>query len=112
MHSTVIASRLSIASNKIVAAIELFEDGATIPFVARYRKERTGGLDEVQLRDISELILQLKEIEQRKKSIEQTLKKQGDLTEEIQNKLNSCQSKVALEDVYAPYKKVEKVGQI
>ena len=105
MYSTVIARRLSIAATKVVAAIKLFEEGATIPFVARYRKERTGGLDEVQLRDISELILQLKEIEQRRKAIEQTLAKQGDLTEDIQNKLNSCQTKLALEDVYAPFKK-------
>ena len=108
MYSTVIASRLSISSNKVVAAIELFEDGATIPFVARYRKERTGGLDEVQLRDISELILQLREIEQRRTTIEQTLTKQGDLTADIQKKLRSCQTKVALEDLYAPFKKNRK----
>jgi protein Tex len=108
MHSAIIAKRLSLPSKKVNAAIDLFEDGATIPFVARYRKEKTGGLDEVQLRNISELILNLKEIDERRKTILKTLSKQGDLTEALRNKFLACQSKVELEDLYTPFKKSRK----
>ena len=105
MYTTQISKQLSLPKQKVAAAVELFKGGATIPFVARYRKEKTGGLDEVQLRDISDLTVQLTEIDQRRKTIEQTLIKQGDLTDAVQKMLEACQSKADLEDFYAPYKK-------
>jgi protein Tex len=108
MNTTLISSRLSLQHSKVVAAVELFGKGGTIPFVARYRKEKTGGLDEVQLRNISELMILFSEIEQRRNTIENVLQKQGDLTEDLRKRLSNCQSKVELEDIYTPFKKRRK----
>ena len=99
-----IAQELSINLSQVNNALELLAEGATIPFIARYRKERTDLLNEIQLRDISDRFTYLTEIEDRKKSILETISSQGKLTEELQAKIESCLQKNELEDLYLPYK--------
>ncbi len=99
-----IAQELSINLAQVNNALELFSEGATIPFIARYRKEKTDSLNEIQLRDISDRFTYLTEIEDRKKSILATISTQGKLTEELEAKIQSCLQKNELEDLYLPYK--------
>ncbi|WP_293349273.1 MULTISPECIES: Tex family protein [unclassified Microcoleus] len=99
-----IAQELAINLSQVNNALELFAEGATIPFIARYRKERTDLLNEIQLRDISDRFTYLTEIEDRKKSILETIASQGKLTAELQAKIESCLQKNELEDLYLPYK--------
>jgi uncharacterized protein len=99
-----IAQELSINLAQVNNALELFSEGATIPFIARYRKEKTDSLNEIQLRDISDRFTYLTEIEDRKKSILATISAQGKLTEELEKKIQSCLQKNELEDLYLPYK--------
>ena len=99
-----IAQELSINLSQVNNALELLAEGATIPFIARYRKERTDLLNEIQLRDISDRFTYLTEIEDRKKSILETISSQGKLTAELQAKIESCLQKNELEDLYLPYK--------
>ena len=99
-----ITKELSINLSQVNNALELFAEGATIPFIARYRKERTDSLNEIHLRDISDRFTYLTEIEDRKKSILETISSQGKLTEELQAKIESCLQKNELEDLYLPYK--------
>ncbi|MEO6861666.1 MAG: Tex-like N-terminal domain-containing protein, partial [Microcoleus sp.] len=99
-----IAQELAINLSQVNNALELFAEGATIPFIARYRKERTDLLNEIQLRDISDRFTYLTEIEDRKKSILDTIASQDKLTEELQAKIESCLQKNELEDLYLPYK--------
>ncbi|WP_293337346.1 Tex family protein [Microcoleus sp. CAWBG58] len=99
-----IAQELAINLSQVNNALELFAEGATIPFIARYRKERTDLLNEIQLRDISDRFTYLTEIEDRKKSILETIASQGKLTPELQAKIESCLQKNELEDLYLPYK--------
>ena len=87
----------------INAAIELLDDGATVPFIARYRKEATGGLDDTQLRQLAERLQYLRELEDRKllfKSIEE----QGKLSDDLKAQIEAADNKTALEDLYLPYK--------
>jgi uncharacterized protein len=106
--AALIAANTSMAEPGIAAALGLFDEGATLPFVARYRKERTGGLDEVQLRQIQELHRQITEVDQRRKAIIDALTKQGQLTPALQQALMDCRRKTELEDLYAPHKKRRK----
>ena len=99
-----IAKELSINLSQVNNALELFAEGATIPFIARYRKERTDSLNEIHLRDISDRFTYLTEIEDRKKSILETIASQDKLTVELQAKIESCLQKNELEDLYLPYK--------
>ncbi|MGQ4646804.1 Tex-like N-terminal domain-containing protein [Lyngbya aestuarii] len=99
-----LAKELSLKSFQIENALELFAEGATIPFIARYRKERTGSLDEIQLRDISERFTYLTELEARKATILEEIASQGKLTDELQAKIAACLQKTELEDLYLPYK--------
>ena len=99
-----IAQELSINLAQVNNALELFSEGATIPFIARYRKEKTDSLNEIQLRDISDRFTYLTEIEDRKKSILASISTQGKLTEELEAKIKSCLQKNELEDLYLPYK--------
>jgi len=103
-----IARSLSLPQPKVSAALGLFESGATLPFVARYRKEQTGGLDEVQLRDIMERKEYLTELEQRRRTIVEAIREQGKLSDALKKELSECTSKTELEDLYAPYKKRRK----
>src|SRR5207237_7130744 len=89
---------------RVETTIKLFEDGATVPFVARYRKEATGNLDEVKIRDIDERRQYYADLESRRETILNSIEKQGKLTEELKTKILACYSKSELEDLYLPYK--------
>ena len=102
--SQTIASQANLPPAGVAAALALFDEGATLPFVARYRKERTGGLDEVQLRTIQHLHRQLTELDRRRASILEAVRAQGRLTPDLARALADAGSKRALEDLYAPYK--------
>jgi uncharacterized protein len=99
-----IAAELRLAPGGVAAALELFADGNTVPFVARYRKERTGGLDEVQLRAIDERSQYLIELEERRAAVLASVRDQGKLSEALEASLRAAASKSELEDLYAPYR--------
>ncbi|MCA1993252.1 MAG: RNA-binding transcriptional accessory protein [Coleofasciculus sp. S288] len=100
----VLTQELSLKPFQVENALSLFAEGATIPFIARYRKERTGSLDEIQLRDLSDRYTYLSELEERKASILDAIASQGKLTDELKAKIESCLQKNELEDLYLPYK--------
>ncbi|QPB43341.1 Tex family protein [Rodentibacter haemolyticus] len=111
--SQIIASELSVASHQILAAIQLVDDGNTIPFIARYRKEVTGGLDDTQLRHFETRLGYLRELEDRRQSILKSIDEQGKLTEELRSQIEAVQSKTELEDLYLPFKPKRRTkGQI
>ena len=99
-----IAATLHLSEKSVDATLTLLNEGCTIPFIARYRKERTGNLDEVQITHISELNDKLKETDKRKETILKTIKEQGKLTPELENKIGNCWDNSLLEDLYLPYK--------
>ncbi len=99
-----LASELNLKPFQIESALELFAEGATIPFIARYRKERTGEMDEVQLRDLSDRYSYLTELEERKAAILNSINEQGKLTPELKAKIETCLQKNELEDLYLPYR--------
>jgi uncharacterized protein len=100
----ILAEELSLRPAQVSSALELFAEGATVPFIARYRKERTGEMDEVQLRNLSDRYTYLTELEDRKKSILDSIEAQGKLTEELKSKIEPCLQKNELEDLYLPYR--------
>ncbi|PSN10228.1 RNA-binding transcriptional accessory protein, partial [filamentous cyanobacterium CCP5] len=99
-----IAAELEIRPAQVEATLELFAEGATVPFVARYRKERTGDLDEVQLRQIAERHQYLTELEDRRQTVLSEIEAQGKLTEALKLAIATCQQKTELEDLYLPYR--------
>ena len=99
-----IARQLNIAENRVTGTLALLDEGATIPFIARYRKERTGGLDEVQIAAISEQNERLKELVKRKETVTKTISEQGKMTPELQKRIDDCWEATLLEDIYLPYK--------
>ena len=99
-----IASKLNIRTTQVDAVLDLFSEGATIPFIARYRKDKTGGLDEVQIQQIQDESKTLKEFNERKAFIEKTITEQGKMTDAIQAKLDAVFTVAELEDIYLPYK--------
>ncbi len=102
--SQTIANELNLNTNQINTVLRLFEEGATIPFIARYRKEKTGGLDEEQLRDIEDRHNYLSILENRKTAILKSIEEQGKLTPELKNKILSAEKLQEVEDLYLPYK--------
>lgn len=100
----IIATELGAQENQISAAIELLDEGATVPFIARYRKEATGGLDDTQLRTLAERLQYLRELLDRKATVLKSIEEQGKLTPELQAAIDQCDNKTALEDLYLPYK--------
>ncbi|OOF41577.1 RNA-binding transcriptional accessory protein [Rodentibacter rarus] len=111
--SQIIAAELNVASHQILAAIQLLDDGNTIPFIARYRKEATGGLDDTQLRHFESRLGYLRELEDRRQSILKSIEEQGKLTDELRAQIEATQSKTELEDLYLPYKPKRRTkGQI
>jgi uncharacterized protein len=90
-----LAKELSLSPSQVQNALELFAEGATIPFIARYRKERTGSLDEVQLRDLSDRFTYLTELEQRKAAILEAIASQGKLTDELKTRSNPAYRKTS-----------------
>ena len=99
-----ISKALNIKADQISNTIALLEDGATIPFISRYRKEMTGALDEVQIADIKNRYDKLCEIEKRKQTILSTIEEQGKLSSELKNRIESSWDMTELEDIYLPYK--------
>jgi len=99
-----IAEALGVPVSSVCAAINLLEDGATVPFIARYRKEATGGLDDVQLRFLEERLIYLKELEERRETILKSIEEQGHLTEALKQAIEGAETKTHLEDLYLPYK--------
>jgi uncharacterized protein len=99
-----IASELDLRPAQVLAALELLKDGATVPFIARYRKERTGNLDEVQLRQIEERHQYLTELEDRKRVVLEAIAAQDKLTDDLRAAILACQQKTELEDLYLPYR--------
>ncbi|MGE9549429.1 Tex family protein [Snodgrassella sp. CS2] len=99
-----IADELNVAAARIQAAIDLLDDGATVPFVARYRKEATGGLDDTQLRTLAERLQYLRELQERKQTVLSSIEEQGKLTDELRQSIAAVDNKTALEDIYLPYK--------
>ncbi|BFG69502.1 Tex family protein [Sediminibacterium sp. KACHI17] len=102
--AALIAVKLNLKQTQVQAVLALFEEGATIPFIARYRKDKTGGLDEVQIQQIQDEAKFLKEFTERKTFIEKAITEQGKMTEELQTKINNATTIAALEDIYLPYK--------
>ena len=99
-----LSQSLGFAEKQIEKTIELLDNGATIPFISRYRKEATGSLDEVQIGNIKEAYDKLCETEKRKKFIISTIEEQGKLSEELKQRIDSCWDITELEDIYLPYK--------
>ncbi|HEX4958336.1 MAG TPA: Tex-like N-terminal domain-containing protein, partial [Lacibacter sp.] len=99
-----IAGALSLRAAQVEAVLNLLDEGATIPFIARYRKDKTGNLDEVQIQQIQDQHKFLKEFTERKTFIEKTITEQGKMTDALQQKLNAATTLNELEDIYLPYK--------
>ena len=99
-----ISHSLSLPLQSVSAVLTLLNEGCTIPFISRYRKERTGGLDEVQITNISELYDRLKELGKRKETILKTIREQEKLTPELEARIRACMDSTELEDIYLPYK--------
>lgn len=111
--SQTIAAELNVQPNQIFAAIQLLDNGNTIPFIARYRKEVTGGLDDTQLRHFETRLIYLRELEERRQTILKSIEEQGKLTDELRDKILQTESKTELEDLYLPYKPKRRTkGQI
>jgi protein Tex len=102
--AAIIASEIKATAAQVTAAVELLDGGATVPFIARYRKEVTGGLDDTQLRVLSERLTYLRELEARRASIVDSIRGQGKMTDELEGKIAGAVTKAELEDIYLPYK--------
>ena len=99
-----LADELSLKTSQIQAALDLFAEGATVPFIARYRKERTDSMDEIQLRSLDERFAYLTELQDRKKTILESIESQGKLTDDLKRKIDTTLLKTELEDLYLPYR--------
>jgi len=104
MYSQLIAQELSVANKQVDATIKLLEEGGTVPFIARYRKELTGSLDEVQIAAVRDRLQQLKELDKRRDAILKSIEEQDKLTDELESKIKSAETMSVLEDIYLPYK--------
>ncbi|MFC3197805.1 Tex family protein [Parapedobacter deserti] len=99
-----ISNELALSARQVSTVISLLEEGATIPFISRYRKEITGSLDEVQLTEIRDRLQQLRELDKRREAILKSLEEQGKLTPDLEQQVNEAETMASLEDVYLPYK--------
>ncbi|ENL3530080.1 TPA: Tex family protein [Vibrio cholerae] len=108
-----IAQELNVRTEQVIAAVTLIDDGNTVPFIARYRKEVTGGLDDTQLRNLDSRLAYLREMDDRRQTILKSIQEQGKLTPELEQAILSADSKNRLEDLYLPYKPKRRTkGQI
>lgn len=111
--SHIIAGELTVKPEQVLAAITLLDEGSTVPFIARYRKEVTGGLDDTQLRNLDSRLSYLRELEDRKQTILKSITEQGKLTPELEKSITTTLNKTELEDLYLPYKPKRRTrGQI
>lgn len=104
MYSTIIEQTTGISRKQVENTIQLLDEGATIPFISRYRKEKTSGLDEIAVGKIKDEYERLKELTKRKEFIESAIEKAGKLTDELKRRLNDCWESETLEDIYLPFK--------
>ena len=110
---TTIATELKVGVNQVQAAVALLDDDATVPFISRYRKEVTGGLDDTQLRNLDERLRYLRELDVRKQAVSKSIDEQGKLTPELVQAIENAETKNILEDLYLPFKKKRRTkGQI
>ena len=100
----IIAKELGVGPHQVAAAVALLDEGSTVPFIARYRKEATGNLDDTHLRNLDERLLYLRELEERRAAILAAIEHQGKLTDELRGAIETAATKQALEDIYLPYK--------
>lgn len=104
IYLNLITAQLSVAVWQIENCVELLEEGSTIPFISRYRKEKTGGLDEVQVAEIKHFFNYFTDLDKRKATIISSIEEQGKLTEELKREIENCTDAIKLEDIYLPYK--------
>ena len=104
----IIAERTGLPENSVANTIKLFDEGATIPFISRYRKEMTGSMDEEQVGEVKDQLLKLRELEKRKLAILKSIEEQDKLTPELKRKIEECDNLTDLEDIYLPYKQKKK----
>jgi protein Tex len=104
-HAEQIASQLNVKPSQVDAVIKLLDKGNTVPFIARYRKEMTGSLDDEQIRIIADELIRLRALDERRASILASIEEQGKLTDELRDSIQAAVTMTALEDLYAPYKK-------
>ena len=104
IFAQIIAKELQLPQEGVENTLKLLDDGCTIPFISRYRKERTGGLDEIQIAKISDLGERLKEMQKRKETIVKTITDQGRMTDELQQRIDATWNPTELEDIYLPFK--------
>ena len=102
--SAIIAEELKLEVWRVAKALELMAQGGTVPFIARYRKDQTGTLNEIELRDIQHRREYLQELSDRKETVIKSIEEQGKLTPELKKSIDECLDKTKLEDLYAPYK--------
>ena len=108
-----IATELNVRPQQVNAAVALLDEGATVPFISRYRKEVTGGLTDTDLRNLEERLGYLRELEDRRGAILKSIADQGKLTPELENQIRNVENKTELEDLYLPYKPKRRTkGQI
>lgn len=103
-HFLIVAEELQIKVKQVTDTIELLDEGATVPFISRYRKEVTGSLDEVQVAAIRDRMQQLRELDKRREAVLKSIQEQGKLTEELEKKIQAADTMAVLEDLYLPYK--------
>ena len=103
-HISKIARELAVSPRQVEATVELLDEGATVPFISRYRKEMTGSLDEVAIAAIRDRIEQLRELDKRRETVLNTIREQGKLTPELEASIRAAETMTALEDIYLPYK--------
>src|SRR5512133_3852680 len=99
-----IAAEIKVREAQVQAAVDLLDGGATVPFVARYRKEATGGLDDVQLRELEHRLGYLRELQERREAVLRSVAEQGRLTEQLRAAIEDAPTEQELEDLYLPYK--------
>ena len=100
-----IAQELAVQPQQVIAAITLLDEGSTVPFISRYRKEATGGLDDTQLRNLAERLAYLRELDERRETVLKVIDEQGSLTAELKAEILAADTKTRLEDLYRPYMK-------
>ena len=103
-HHKIIAAELKVAEKQVTATINLLDEGATVPFISRYRKEETGSLDEVEVAAIRDRVLQLRDLDKRREAILKSMTELGKLTPELEKKVNEAETISLLEDIYLPFK--------
>lgn len=108
MIAATIAQEIGVRPDQVETALKLLAEGNTVPFIARYRKEVTGGLDDTQLRTIETRATYLRELEERKQAILEAIEEQGKLNDDLRREILECDTKARLEDLYLPYKKRRK----